>query len=191
LGDARMRKEYLLLIVVSVIIVLGLDWRIDAHKKVVTAKKFQIVDKTGLVRSELALSSDENPKLCFWDKSQDAGIFISQTDTSVYLVFRDTLHNTRGELSLFNDENTRVAFWDKEGKAGIALSLIDNGPALSLFDGEILLATFAYFKNSGWPVMTLADHNGTPRLVLTDLPESGPSMWIYDKNSNPIWSTKK
>ena len=102
--------------------------------KVIEAEGFHLIDKNGVRRARLGLSSNGKPHLILFDKSNKVGGISIQVDPPS-IVFGDTIGQNRAWFGLGGDEDPILELRDKNYQRRITLRA-DRLPTLTILDQE-------------------------------------------------------
>lgn len=155
-------------------------------EKVIRANKFVVEDATGKERAVLSVAADGEPDLRMYGKQDKEGSLLTANSLNLWG------ENIRSTLLTID----MLMFLHKQGS--IALTVSDNGPNLSLRDGQegsTSLNTSGLFieKNRGrtntavtLDSIALLDDQGKIRAGMF-LQDKEPLISLYDKQGKPIW----
>lgn len=93
---------------------------IAKHQQVLSAQRIQLIDSTGTVRAELAISTDGGPGIFFYDTKGrnrlELGLYSPAESEYPFVVLNDTQLRAAGIFRLFGGSETPVVVLKNQGR---------------------------------------------------------------------------
>lgn len=130
------------------------------------ARRFVVVDQTGIVRAEIR----------------------TEPDGSTVLRVSDASGAPRAVLSVSGDGLTRLVFQGRAGAARASLTVApEDWPALVLFDKQGRRRFALDVGLGGWPFLAMRDEQGEDRAVLELTPQGAPQLLFFARGGTLLW----
>lgn len=130
------------------------------------ARRFVVVDQTGIVRAEIR----------------------TEPDGSTVLRVSDASGAPRAILGVSGDGLTRLVFQGRAGAARASLTVApEDWPALVLFDKQGRRRFALDVGLGGWPFLAMRDEQGEDRAVLELTPQGAPQLLFFARGGTLLW----